>query len=117
MQNKNSKFQKIHVFYINMMLYLISHSNKLHHNYTKFPKIYLFVDVSIYQCVDIELCDHCFTLQCECVPINIFMKEGKGKLKHLKNLMKENEICTIKCINKICHNDQSFILMHFMCII
>ena len=53
----------------------------------------------------------------ECAPINIFMKEGKGKLKHFKNLIKENEICTMKCIDKICHNDQSFMLMHFICII
>ena len=51
------------------MLCLISHSNKLHHNYTKFPKNDLFVDVSIYPCIDIELCDHCFALPCECVPI------------------------------------------------
>ena len=45
------------------------------------------------------------------------MKEGKGRLKQLKNLMKENEICTMKCIDKICHNDQSFMFMHFICII
>ena len=76
----------------------------------------LFVDVSIYPCIDIELCGHCFALPCECVPINIVMKEGNGKSKHFKNLMKENEICTMKCIDKVWHNDQSWMLMHFMCI-
>ena len=49
--------------------------------------------------------------------INIVTKEGKDKLKHLKNLMKENEICTMKYIDKIYHNDESLMLMHFMCII
>ena len=83
----------------------------------KVPKNYLFVDMSIYPCIDTELCDYCFTLPCKCVPISIVMKDGKGKLKHLKNLMKENDICTMKYIDKICHNDQSLMLMHFMCII
>ena len=46
--------------------------------------------------------------------MDIVMKEEKGKLKHLKNLMKENEICTMKYIDKICNNDQSLMLMHFM---
>ena len=32
------------------------------------------------------------SIPCDCVPMNIVMKEGKGKLKHLKNLLKENEI-------------------------
>ena len=73
--------------------------------------------MSIYPCVDTVLCHHCFALPCDCVPINIVMKEGKGKLKHLKNLMKENEICTMKYIDKICHNDELLMLMHFMCII
>ena len=115
MKHKTSKFQK-YTFYINMMICFISHSDKLHHNYTNFPKN-ISVVVSIYQCIDIELCDHCFALQCECVPINICMKEGKGKLKQFKNLMTENEICTMKCIDKICHNDQSFMFKHFICII
>ena len=53
------------------MLPFISHSHKFHHNYTNFPKTINFVDVSIYPCVDIELCHHCFALQCEFVPINI----------------------------------------------
>ena len=69
--------------------------------------------MSIYPCIDTELCHHCFALPCECVPINIVMKEGKGKLKHLKNLMKENEICTMKYVDKICHNDQSLIVDAF----
>ena len=64
-----------------------------------------------------ELCDHCFALPCECVPINIVMKEGNGKLKHIKNIIKENEICTMKCIDKVCHNDESLMLMHFTHII
>ena len=71
----------------------------------------------MYSCIDIEICDHCLALPCECVPINIVMKEGKGKLKHFKNQMKENEICTVKYIDKVCHSDQSLMLMHFMCII
>ena len=33
--------------------------------------------------------------------MNIVMKEGKGKLKPLKNLMKKNEICIMKYIDKI----------------
>ena len=64
-----------------------------------------------------QLCHQCFSLPCDCVPINIVMKEGKGKLKHLKNLMKENEICTMKYIDKIYHSYESLMLMHFMCII
>ena len=87
------------------MLCFISHSDKLHHNYTNFPKI-ISVDISIYTCIDTELCDHCFALPCECVPMSIVMKEGKDKLKHFKNLMKDNEICTMKCIDKVCHNDE-----------
>ena len=82
----------------------------------KISQIYLFVDVSIYPCIDIELCNHCFALPSECVPINIVMKEGKGELKHFKNLMKGNEMCTMKCIDKVYHNNQSLMLMHFMCI-
>ena len=93
------------------MLCFISHSHKFHHNYTKLLKNYIFVDVSIHPCIDIELCHHCFALPCECVPIDILMKEGKGELKHLKNLMKEHEMCTIKCVDKICHNDQSCMLI------
>ena len=54
--------------------------------------------------IDIELCHHCFALPCEFVGIDILIKEGKGELEHLKNLMKENEICTTKCVDKICHN-------------
>ena len=73
--------------------------------------------MSVYTHVYIELCDHCFVLPCECVPINIVMKEGTGKLKHSKNLMGDNGICTMKCIDKVYHNDQSLMLMHFMCII
>ena len=87
------------------MLCFILHSHKFHHNYTNFPKIYIFVDVSIYPCIDIELCHCCFVLPCECVPIDIVMKEGTGELKNLKNFMKEHEICTIKCVDKICYND------------
>ena len=34
----------------------------------------IFVDVSIYQCIDTELCDHCFGLPHEYVPINIVVK-------------------------------------------
>ena len=86
-------------------------------HYTTVSKNDLFGDVSIYPCIDTELCYHCFSLPCDCVPIKIVMKEGKGKLKHLKNLMKENEICTKKYIDKICHNDESLMLMHFICII
>ena len=65
--------------------------------------------MSIYPCTDTELCHQCFSLPCNCVPINIVMKEGKSKLKHLKNLLKENEICTIKYIDAIYHNDESLI--------
>ena len=61
-------------------------SSQLH----KLPKNYLFVDVNIYLCIDIELCDCCFALPCECVPINILIKEGKDELKHFKNLIKKN---------------------------
>ena len=61
--------------------------------------------------IGIEQCHHCFALLCECVPIDIVMKEGKGELKHFKNLMKEHEMCTIKCVDKICHNDQSCMLI------
>ena len=50
-------------------------------------------------------------LPCECVPIDTVMKEGKGELKHFKNLMKEHEMCTIKCANEICHNDHSCMLI------
>ena len=101
---------------MNMMLCFISHSDKLHYSYTNFPKMNS-LDVSIYPCIDTELCHHCFSLPCDCVPMNIVMKEGKGKLKHFKNLMKENEICTMKYNDKICHNDQSLMLIHFRCII
>ena len=101
---------------MNIMLCFISHSDKLYHNYTNFPKI-ISVDVNIYPCIDIELCDHCFALPCECVPNNIVMKEGNGKLKHFKNIMQDNEICTMKCIDKVFHIDQSLMLMHFICII
>ena len=103
MKHKTSKFKKNTYMLYNTLLCFISHSDKLHHNYNKVPKNYLFVDVSIYPCIDTELCDHCFALPCECIPIIIVKKEGEGKLKHLKNLMKENEICTIKYIDKICH--------------
>ena len=48
---------------------------------------------------------------------HVNVKQGKGKLKHFKNLRKENEICTMKYIDEICHNDQPLMLMHYMCII
>ena len=70
-----------------------------------------------YPCIDTELCHQCFSLLCNCVHINIVMKEGKGNLKHLKNHLQENEICTMKYMNKIYHNYESLMLMHFMCII
>ena len=63
------------------MLLVISHSDQFHHNYT-LPKNYIFVDVSIYPSIDIELCHQCFALPCECVQMDIMMKEGKGELKH-----------------------------------
>ena len=65
---------------MNIMLCFISHPHKLHHNCTNFPKKYLFVDISIYPCIDTELCNHCFALPCECVPMSTVMKAGKGKL-------------------------------------
>ena len=95
----------------------------LYHTYINFiittqtSQNYLFVDVSIYPCIDIELCDHCFALPCECVPINIFTKEGKCELKHFKNLIKENWIFTMKFVDKMCHNDPLFMLIYFICII
>ena len=72
---------------------------------TQTSQNFIFVDGSIYPCIDIELYYCCFALPCECEPINIVMKEGKGELKHFKNLMMEHKICTIKCVDKISHND------------
>ena len=37
----------------------------------------IFVDVSIYQTIDHELCHHCFALPCECVQMDIMMTAKK----------------------------------------
>ena len=54
--------------------------------------------------IDIELCHQCYALPCECIQMDMMMKAQKGELKHKKYLMKEHEICTIKCVDKIYHN-------------
>ena len=116
MQHKTSNFQK-YIYSILALCYVLYYT---HINFiitTQSSQNDLFLDVSIYLCIDVELCDHCFALPCECVPINIFMKKEKGKLNHFKNLIKENEICTMKCVDKIYSIDQSFMLMPFICII
>ena len=61
-----------------MLCYLIHHT---HINFiitTQTSQDYILVDVSIYTCIDAELCHHCFALPCECALIDILMKEGKG---------------------------------------
>ena len=73
----------------------------------KFLKNDLFVDMSRYPCIDMELCNQCFALPCECVSMSTVMKAGKGKLQHFKNLMKGYEICSMICIHKVYHNDKS----------
>ena len=83
-----------------MLFCVLYHTHiNFHHNYTNFQKLSL-CRCKYNPCLDIELHDHCFALPCECVPIGILMKEGKGELKHFNNLMKENEIFTIKCVEK-----------------
>ena len=62
---------------MNMMLLVISHSHAFHHNYTKFLQMISFVDVSIYQTIDHELCHQCFALPCECVQMDIMMTAKK----------------------------------------
>ena len=37
----------------------------------------IFVDVSIYETIDHELCHHCFALPCECVQMDIMMTAKK----------------------------------------
>ena len=113
MQHKTSNFQK-YIYSILTLCYVLYHT---HINFIITTQSPQKLSLCRYPYIDIELCDHCFALPCECVPINIIMKEGKGKLKCFKNLIKVNEICTMKCMGKICHNDQSFILMNFICII
>ena len=39
----------------------------------------LFLDQQ--SCIDIELCDKCFTLPCECLTSNVQDKQQKGKAK------------------------------------
>ena len=114
--HKTSNFLK-YIYSILTLFYVLYHTHRNFIITTQSSQNYLYVDVSIYPCIDIELCNHCFALPCECVPINIFIKEGKGELKHFKNLMKEYEICTTKCIDKRYHNDQSLMLIYFICII
>ena len=68
-----------------MICYVLSHT---HINFiitTQTSQNHIFADVSMYLCIDIEVCHLCFALPCECVPIDIMMKEGKGELKHFKN--------------------------------
>ena len=83
----------------------------------KLPKYDIFVDVSIHPLIDCELCHQCFALPCECVQMEIMMKAEKGELKHWKYLMKEYNICTIKCVHEIWDNNKSCICILFMCII
>ena len=48
---------------------------------SEFYKVFtngIFVDVSIYQTIDHELCHHCFALPCECVQMDIMMTAKKG---------------------------------------
>ena len=91
--------QKYSLYEHNVTCYntLRSVSSELH----KLSKNSIFVDVSIYLCIDHELCNQCFALPCECVQMDIMMKAGNGELKHWKYLMKEHTISTIKC-----HNNQ-----------
>ena len=41
----------------------------------------LFLDQQ--SCIDIELCDKCFTLPCECLTSNVQDKQQKGKAKFM----------------------------------
>ena len=62
----------------NMTSLVISHKYPCHHNFTKFVTNDIFVDVSIYETIDHDLCHHCFALPCECVQIDIMMTAKKG---------------------------------------
>ena len=42
----------------------------------------LFLDQQ--SCIDIELCDKCFTLPCECLTSNVQDKQQKGKPKFMQ---------------------------------
>ena len=42
----------------------------------------LFLDQQ--SCIDIELCDKCFTLPCECLTSNVQDKQQKGKAKFMQ---------------------------------
>ena len=44
----------------------------------------IFVDVSIYQTIDHELCHHCFALPCECVHIGHYDDNKKRLAETLK---------------------------------
>ena len=46
-----------------------------------FPNMYTYIITDIYrtECIDIEPCDHCFTLPCACTIININIYGQKGE--------------------------------------
>ena len=43
--------------------------------------VYVITDMKRTYCIDIELCDNCFTLPCKCIIINMNMNCAKGQVK------------------------------------
>ena len=45
--------------------------------------VYVITDMKRTDCIDIELCDNCFTLPCKCIIINMNRNCAKGQVKNI----------------------------------